>query len=127
MKEMNWTRDEALKRLAILLQGAEKEMEETAFEAVMMRNDEAAFELFKEARDQKAFAVGLYAAADMLGISLDELRHLELDADEAETFMRERADSLDEQMKAELKNRVKVVSVDEMPDELKDILKSILD
>ena len=127
MKEMNWTRDEALKRLAILLQGAEKEVKETAVEAVLMRNDEAAFELFKEARDHKAFAIGLYAAADMLGISIDELRHLELDADEAETFMREKADSLDEQMKAKLKNRVKVVGVDEMPDELKDILKSILD
>lgn len=130
MKEMNWTRDEALKRLAILLQSAEEDMKKMAVSAVGMVDDDDAAEMLREGRKRKMVAVGIIGAAAALGISMEELKELEVDQDEVNQFLKElndkSAEKLDE-IENNAKGRVKVVSVDEMPDELKDILKSILD
>lgn len=130
MKEMNWTRDEALKRMAILLQSAEEDMKKMAVSAVGMVDDDDAAEMLREARGRKMTAVGIISAAAALGISMEELKELEVDQDEANQFLKELNDKSAEgleEIKNNAKGRVKVVSVDEMPDELKDILKSILD
>ena len=126
MKEMTWTREEALKRLATVFQDAENGARNMAIGAMEAMTEEQGIEMLKMARDRKHSVIGMIMAADALDISMEELRNLEVPEEAANEFMKELEHRLDE--RRENKNWERGAEVASgLPDWLKEGLKAILE
>lgn len=89
MTEMTGTREEALRRLAIVFQDAENGERNMAIGAMEAMTEEQGIEMLKRARDRKRSAIGVIMAADALDISVEELRNLEVTEEAANEFMKD--------------------------------------
>lgn len=87
MKEMTWTRDEALKRLAMAYQATKHVMEASAIEAATAPERRLQERLFAEACEKRDVMIGILMSAETLGIGKEEISDMEVSKEEIETFM----------------------------------------
>ena len=99
MLEMNWNREEALKRLAYLYQETEGAVDRLAARAAKAPSKRMQEELFWDACEKKEILVGIAMAAEALGIATDEPRTLEVDEEEKNEFMKAFAEQKEAEMK----------------------------
>lgn len=92
MKEMNWTREEALKRMAIVYQSTKRAMEQGACRAATEPVKKLREKLFDDAVENSHIMTGILMAASAIGLDPDEVNELEVDRDERNAFIKEFAD-----------------------------------
>ena len=118
MKEMNWTRDEALKRLAFVYQDTDHAMERQASKAAGAPSKRVREMMFEESVEKSNIAAGIIMAASALGIEFEEIVGLEFDRDEKHDFMKEFADYVEGKARETRKDFIRK----DMPDFLADLL-----
>ena len=96
MKEMNWTREEALKRMAFLYKDTQGAMEHDACRAATSPMKRIREKLFENAIEKSYIMTGILMAASAIGIEPDEVVELEFDQEEKYAFMKEFAAHADE-------------------------------
>lgn len=87
MKEMTWSREEILRRLAIVFHNEEDASKKLALKALGMETDEGAADMLGMARERKHGVIGIIMAADALDIELEELKATTVSDEEADEFM----------------------------------------
>lgn len=115
MKEMNWTREEALKRLAFIYSDTKGAMEQDACRAATEPVKKLREKLFDDAVENSHIMTGILIAASAIGIDPDEVNELEVDWDERKAFMKEFTD-----------HAKTLVQEDDMPEGLPDFLAELL-
>ena len=98
MKEMNWTRDEALKRLAFIYSDTKGAMEQEACSAATAPVKRLRENLFDDAVEKSHIMTGILMAAGAIGLYPNEVHELEVDRDEREAFMKEFVDHAQKMM-----------------------------
>lgn len=117
MKEMTWTRDEALKRLASMFNGVKGAMEGLAIEAVTAPDNRLRDRLFEKACEKRDVMVGILMSAEVLGIDRNEITDLEISKEEAQSFVEDFHEDVAKRAQKEMER--------DMPSGLKDILSGL--
>ena len=93
MKEMVWTREEALKRLTFMFKSTEDDMKHLAIKGVAAPDKRLRERLLDDACEKANFMIGIVGAAESFGIGLEEMMELEVDGEEMNNFIKELSDS----------------------------------